>query len=373
MTASLALNDHQRALAEVSAAFAAERLPLERIRRMRDGGDRSGYCPETWAEMARLGWVGVAAPEPVGGAGLGCAELAVLSEALGRALAPEPFVSTAWLGAHALAGLDGPAGEALLRRLCAGHLVAALAVDEASMRYDVLSPGMSAVRHGTGWRLTGEKVRILDGHAADCFIVSASDGDHPGAARLFVVSAQAPGVRVIPRGRLDHARMADASFCGVEVGPDHAITGVTLAGLLERAYVGVAAELLGVMSEAFDRTIAHLKTRIQFDAPLGSFQALQHRAALCYIDIELARSAVLAAARALDGGEPDAGTLASLAKARCSATALHVVNEAIQMHGGLGMTDACDIGLFFKRARVLAQTYGDAAWHRSRFADLSGY
>ena len=234
---------------------------------------------------------------------------------------------------------------------------------------------------GEGWRISGEKVQVLDGGVADALVVSARTGgderDRDGIT-LFLIPRTSTGLTVQRQHRVDSRNAALITLDGVRVGKD-AIVGEPGQGaaLLERvvdsATVGLCAEMLGAMSEAFDRTLEYLKTRDQFGVPIGSFQALKHRAAEMFIDIELCRSSVMAAARSIDAGDAEAALLVSLAKARCSDAAIHVANEAIQMHGGIGMTDEHDIGFYLKRARVAEMTFGDSDYHRDRWARLSGY
>jgi alkylation response protein AidB-like acyl-CoA dehydrogenase len=238
-----------------------------------------------------------------------------------------------------------------------------------------------AERDGAGWRLRGEKIQVLDAPSADALVVvarSAGSDDARDGLSLFLVEGGAPGLSVERQTRIDHRSCGIVRLDGVAVGAE-ALIGRPGEGLpvleqaLERATAGLCAEMLGSMSQAFELTLQHLKSRIQFGVPIGSFQALKHRAARCFIEIELSRSTVMAATRALDAGDADASKLVSLAKARCSDAFVLVANEAVQMFGGVGMTDEYDIGFYLKRARVAELTLGDSAWHRERWARLEGY
>jgi alkylation response protein AidB-like acyl-CoA dehydrogenase len=312
---------------------------------------------------------------------MGLAELAVVLEALGRNLAPEPFLSTVLLGAHALllGGTDAQKAE-WLPGVASGDKLLALAQQEAKSRFDLNRVATRAERDGDAFVLTGEKIAVLDGASADAVVVVARSAgaltDEAGIS-LFLVPAGSAGLRVERQWRVDSRQAALVSLEGVRVGAD-ALIGTEGGGLpllsqvIDRATVGIAAEMLGSMSEAFERTLAYLKDRVQFGVPIGSFQALKHRAANLFIEVELCRSAVMAAARAVDEGLEEAPRLVSLAKARCSEAGVLVANEAIQMHGGIGMTDEHDIGFYLKRARVAELTFGDAAWHRDRWARLAG-
>jgi alkylation response protein AidB-like acyl-CoA dehydrogenase len=379
---TLVLSEDQELLAKTAGDFAAEKSPVARMRALRDARDPVGFSRPLWKEMAELGWVGIPFPEEFGGAGMGLAELAVVLEALGRKLAPEPFLSSALLAGQAL--LLGGSEEQKRRwlpPLVAGEALLALAAQEAGSRFSLRRVATRAERTGTGWRLAGAKVQVLDGHVADAFVVSARTGgaeDDREGVELFLVPAGARGLEVERQFRLDARNAALVALRDVEVDAEArlAAAGDGLAPLeaaVDRATAGLCAEMLGGMCEAFDRTLAHLKTREQFGVPIGSFQALKHRAARLYIELELSRSAVMAATRALDAGDGEAPRLVSLAKARCSDAYLLVANEAVQMHGGVGMTDEYDIGFFLKRARAAEMTFGDSAWHRDRWARLGGY
>lgn len=380
MSTSLALNEDQQILSNASREFLDKRAPLGRIRQYRDTGDPNGFSEALWKEVADLGWLGIALPEEFGGSGLGLAEQSIVLEAMGTCLAPEPVLSSALAGHAILAGGNKSLQERILPQLATGQHRTSLAIEEPDSGYDIRHEHVIATRQGSGWRLSGGKIRVLDGHAADSYVVSArlEGWDGLPSVALFIVNRTAAGLTVTPKHRVDHRLMANITLDDVIVDAAGAVSAsgqgaLVIEAVMDRAFVGLAAEMLGLMGEAFKRTVEYLKTRQQFQVPIGSFQALQHRAALCFIEIELARSTVLGAARAIDLGEHDASKLASVAKARCSETAILVTNEALQMHGGIGMTDACDIGFFLKRARAAAQTFGDAGWHRRRFASLSGY
>lgn len=378
----LVLSEDQELLAKTAADFAGERSPLARVRALRDASDPIGFSRRLWKEMAELGWVGIPFPESWGGAGMGLSELAVVLEALGRVLAPEPFLSCVVLGGQALlrAGNDAQRRD-WLPRLVSGDALLALANQERNSRYDLQRVAARARRQGDGWLLSGEKTAVLDGSAADAFVVAArtagADADAAGIS-LFLVPADAPGVRVERQWRVDSRNAAVLHLADARV-PQGALLGCegeglgTLEEVVDLATAALCAEMQGSMSEAFERTLHYLKQRVQFGVPIGSFQALKHRAAQMFVEIELCRSATMAAVRALDAADAEVRKLVSLAKARCSETAVQVANEAIQMHGGIGMTDEHEIGFFLKRARVAELTFGDAAWHRARWARLCGY
>lgn len=379
---NLVLTEDQELLAKTAADFAEGRSPVSRLRALRDEGTPPGFSRELWREMGELGWLGIPFPEELGGAELGVAEMAVVLEALGRNLAPEPLVESVLFAGHALlAGGSEAQRQAWIPGLCAGERVLAVAWQEAGSRFDLCRVGVRAEQRGDTTRLVGEKLHVEAAPGADAFLVSARHDGGPAEREgwsVFLVPAEAPGLEIVRQVRVDSRPSGMVRLDGVEVGADALLgeegRGAALLGpAFDRAAAGQCAEMLGGMSRAFDMTLEHLKQREQFGVPIGSFQALKHRAARCFIDIELARSAAMAAARALDADAPDAARLVSLAKARCSDAYVHVANEAVQMFGGVGMTDEYDVGFYLKRARAAELSFGDAAWHRDRWARLGGY
>ncbi len=378
---TLVLNEEQRMLKDAAREFFTARLPVSNLRRLRDEADAHGYDREAWREMAELGWAGVLVPEAHGGSAFGYVGLGQILEESGRTLAATPLVATALVAATLLARGGTPAQQAAwLPALAAGERLFALCVDETPQHAPART-ALAATRSGDGWQLDGSKHWVLDGHVADLLLVVARTtgaADTPRGLTLFAVPAAAAGVTRTRLAVVDSRNAARIRFDAVRVGQD-AVIGEPDAGFplldatLDAARAGLAAEMLGAATEAFERTLAYLKLRRQFDAPIGSFQALKHRAAQMFCELELTRSAVLAALAAQDAGSDDAALLASLAKARASDTAELVSNEAVQLHGGIGMTDAEEIGLFLKRARVAQQTFGDARFHRERYARLLGW
>jgi alkylation response protein AidB-like acyl-CoA dehydrogenase len=332
--------------------------------------------------MAELGWVGILIPEQYGGAGMGLADLAVVLEALGRTLAPEPFLSTVLLAGQLLtdAGSEEQK-QRWLPEIATGEKILTVAYQEARSRYDLNRVTTRAERQGASWVLSGEKIQVLDGNSADALLISArtaGETSDVNGITVFLIAKDTPGVTVTPQQRVDSRAAALVSLNGVKVGQDSVIGALdeglqVLSRTVDRATVGLCAEMLGGMSEVFDTTLNYLKTRVQFGTLIGTFQALKHRTARVFMEIELARSAVMAAARAADAGDQQLASLISLAKARCSDAYILTANEGIQMHGGIGMTDEHDIGFYLKRARAAEMTFGDAAWHRGRWAKLSRY
>jgi alkylation response protein AidB-like acyl-CoA dehydrogenase len=331
--------------------------------------------------MAELGWTGFLVSEDHGGSGFGVTGLAQVMEAAGRTLAASPLLSTALLGASLLemGGTNEQKAEHL-PTLVAGESLFALALEEQAYH----APhriATTARRNGDGYVLEGRKGFVLDGHVADMLVLAARTAgarDDREGITLFLVPGHAPGVTRTRTIMIDSRNAALVRLSGVAVGPEAVLGRVDggadlLDRILDRARVGLAAEMLGSASEAFDRTTQYLKDRKQFGVAIGTFQALKHRAAQMFCEVEVTRSAVMAATAALDENANDSALLASLAKAKAGETLYLCGNEGVQMHGGIGMTDEHEIGFFMKRARVAQATFGDAAFHRDRYATLSGY
>lgn len=379
----LALTDEQTMLANTAGTFLAEHSPLARVRKLRDLKDERGCSLDLYRRMAELGWTAVPFHEDDGGMGMGFAALILITEAMGRRLAPEPVLSSIAFAGQAVA-LAGNAEQKRrwLPGLIAGEKVLAFAHEEAGARFDLACVATSARRDGQGWVLSGEKVHVLDGHLADGFVVAARTSGEQASAKgisLFLVPGDARGLTTTRGWRIDTPRnTARVTFDGVRVAEGDVLGALDdghalLSRAADRATVALCGEMLGAMSEAFERTLAYLKERKQFDKVIGSFQALKHRAARMYMELELARSATMVAARAIDERADDTAALVSIAKARCSDAIILIANEAVQMHAGIGMTDEHDIGFFFKRARVAEMAFGDAAHHRDRYATLLRY
>jgi alkylation response protein AidB-like acyl-CoA dehydrogenase len=378
----LSLTEDQAMLAQTASAFIAEHSPVARLRKLRNEKDERGYSPQLYKQMAELGWTAIPFAERDGGLGMGMAGAILVTEALGRGLAPEPYLASVILAGQALAlgGNEAQRNE-WLAPIISGDKVLTLAYQEQGSRYDVTSVKTRAEAAGSGYKLRGQKLQVLAGAKADAYIVSARSAgadDAREGVSLFIVPANAPNLKVTRQYRIDSQNTAILELDGVEV-PGSALIGkagtsaALLDAVIDRATVALAGEMLGGMSEAFSRTLSYLKERKQFNVPIGSFQALKHRAAKMFIELELARSATLAAARAIDEELPDARQLVSVAKARCSDAYVLITNEAVQMHAGIGMTDEHEIGFFMKRARVCELSFGDSAYHRDRFATLSQY
>jgi alkylation response protein AidB-like acyl-CoA dehydrogenase len=379
---SLVLTEDQNMLARTAASFMAESSPVARLRKLRDARDERGYSRDVYRKMAELGWTAIPFAESDGGLGMGLAEIVLVTEAMGRTLAPEPLIPSLMLAGQVLARAGSAAQkQAWLRPAIAGEKVLACAYAEQGSRFDLAAVTTRAERVPGGYTLSGQKPHVWGGHLADAYVVSARVSGAPGeraGIALFLVPAAIQGVSSTRQSRVDSLNAGILRLDGVRVGDSDLIGAASdgyalLADAVDCATVALCGEMLGGMSEAFDRTLAYLKERKQFGVPIGSFQALKHRAARMYIELELTRSATMAAARAIDAAGADASTLVSVAKARASDAYCQTANEAVQMHGGIGMTDEHEIGFFLKRARACEMTFGDAAFHRDRFASLGGF
>jgi alkylation response protein AidB-like acyl-CoA dehydrogenase len=361
--------------------FCDERSPVERMRTLRDKQDATGFSRDLWKEMGELGWIGILFPESVGGADMGYGELGVVLAECGRVLAPEPFLSTVLLGGNAiLLGGNEPLQKELLPDVCSGDRILSLAFQEHG-RFAPYAVATRAERDGDGYRIRGEKLFVLDGHVADDIVTvartSGGAGERDGLS-LFVVDAKTTGVRIERTEMIDGRNAARITFDDAAVDAARVLGGIDggadlLDPVFDRATIGLCAEMLGCFEEAFERTLSYLKTREQFGVKIGTFQGLRHRAAQMFGELEFARSVVRDAQSSIDDGRDDVSECASGAKSRCSDVANLIGGEAIQMHGGIGMTDEEEIGLYFKRLKAAEFTLGDAIYHRNRFAGLRGY
>ncbi len=376
---ALVLNEEQQLLSDSARSFFRESSPVEAFRKLRDRGE--AWSPELWSAMAEMGWTGIVVPEEYSGLGFGYVGAGLLFEEAGRTLTSSPLLSSAVVCSSLVAGLGNDAQKrSLLPVIASGELITTLALDETS-RLDPAATAMAGVAYADGYALTGGKVAVIDGAIAHKFLVLARTGGAPGdrdGLSLFVVDREARGLGVTGVLNLDNRVAASLRFDKVQVGADALIGNPgdawePLQKALDIGAVCLAAEMLGIAAEAFERTLGYLKERKQFGVPVGSFQALQHRAALLFCELELTRSAVLKALQALDADSADRSLLASMAKSRSGKTVQLAVNEAVQMHGGIGMTDEFDIGFFMKRAAAARQEYGDSYYHADRFAQLRGY
>jgi alkylation response protein AidB-like acyl-CoA dehydrogenase len=377
---SFVLSEDQQMLRDTAIAFARDEMPVSHLRALRDGG-ANGVDAKTHSKLAELGFFGVMIPEEFDGVGLGMVAMGQIMEAQGRTLAATPLLQTAILGTSLLTLGGSQAQKAeWLPKIASGEISVALALDEGT-HHAPLNIATEAERNGQGYTLNGAKRFVTDGHHADLFIVVARTFGEAGQTHglsLFLVPKDATGLTVQALNTVDSHGAAHLLLEDVAVTEDGVIGTVDagweiLEPALDRGRIALAAEVLGSAQAAFDMTLEYLQTRKQFGQLIGSFQSLQHRAAQMFTDLELTRSCIAAALSGVDEGRNDIAELASLAKARAS-DLIHVVsNETVQFHGGIGMTDAHDSGLYMKRARVQEALLGGASFHRDRFAKLNGF
>ncbi|WP_315797815.1 MULTISPECIES: acyl-CoA dehydrogenase family protein [unclassified Bradyrhizobium] len=377
----LLLTEEQSMLRDSARGLISDHAPVSHLRKLRDTRDETGFSRELWATFAEMGFAGLLVPEEHGGSALGAVEAGVVMEEIGRTLMPSPFLATAVLSASALTRAGSAAQKSeYLPKIASGALLAALALDEGS-KHRPLHTALQAERSGNGFKLNGAKAMVVDGHVADLLLVVARSAGSPGdrdGLTLFLVDPKAKGVAIERTIMVDAHNAARVTLDNVEVTADHLLGEVdggaaTLSAVLDLGRGAVASEMVGLSEEVFGRTVAYLKERKQFGKAIGEFQALQHRAAQLYIEIEITRAAVLKALQALDADPAGATAAVAVAKARAGATATRAVQEGVQMHGGMGMTDQFDIGFFMKRARVCEEMLGDANYHAAQLAQLRGY
>ena len=378
---ALVLNEEQRFLQDSAREFLNRQAPVEALRKLRDSRDPLGYSQNLWSSMVELGWASIILPEAYGGLEFGFTGLGVVMQETGRNLVASPLFATAVVGASAvlLAGSEAQK-EALLPRIAAGELTLALALEE-SHHHKPLQIVTRVEQAGDQLVINGCKTFVLDGHSADELLVvcrSTGEPDSREGISLVRVPRDTAGVSVQRTVMADSRNAANISFDAVTVPADHVLGSLggaaeALEATLDRARVALAAEMLGSAEEVFRRTVEYLKERVQFGAPIGSFQALQHRAAIIQTELELARSVVLQALSTVDDQPKQLPLMASLAKAQLNELVKLATNEAVQMHGGIGVTDELEIGFFLKRARVTMQVFGDTGFHRDRYASICGY
>jgi alkylation response protein AidB-like acyl-CoA dehydrogenase len=376
-----ALNEEQSLLKDQASSWVREQAPVLKFREMRDSGVEQAFAPAIWPEMVEMGWTGILVPEQYGGSDLGYLTFGVVLEELGRQLVASPLYASALVGASSvLLGGSDAQKKKYLPAIVDGSEILTLAVDEGP-RHTPTRTALEAKRTGGAFRLSGTKTFVPEGMAATTFVVAARTRGAPGETTgitLFLVPAKAAGLSRRRLHTFDSRGYATVELKGVEVGAD-AVLGTLdegfglLDGILDRARAGLGAEMLGTAAQAFDMTLSYLKTRVQFGRVIGSFQALGHRAATLFTSMELARSCAEAALQALDARADNVAELASLSKSKMGDFLHEMSNQLIQIHGGIGMTDEFDAGFYLKRARALDALYGNAAFHRDRYARLLGF
>ncbi|KGM48013.1 acyl-CoA dehydrogenase family protein [Pseudooceanicola atlanticus] len=371
------LSAEQTMLKDAADGWVREYAPVSAFRKMRDAGQAQN--PACYQDMADMGWTGILIPEEYGGSDFGLTAMTLVMEELGRQLVVSPLFSTALLGATIIANMaDARQKMAWLPAIADGSLRVCLAVDEGA-HHDIRHTALTATQTDDGFVLNGTKTHVVDGMQAELILVLARSDGTPGTADgLSLFAVQGKHIQRKPLGVLDRRDYAEMTFDGVKVAPDALIGPLNQAGprleqALDIARIGLAAEMLGLSQQAFDTTLEYLKSRKQFDTVLAQFQAIQHRMADLFCQIELVRSVVEHAARSVDGDAPDRTEVAIMAKSMANDLANLMTRQMVQLHGGIGMTDLHDAGLYLKRARALEALFGNTAWQNERFANLHGY
>ena len=378
---ALILNEEQQSLKDIAREFLQKNAPVTHFREIRDTKNELGYDKALWKEMVDLGWSGILIPEEYGGFDFGMVGMGSIFEEMGKTLTPSPLFSTGVLGASLISlGGNNSQKQSLLPKIVDGSLTTALALEEGN-RHSPYSINTKALKDGDNFKISGEKTFVIDGHTAGLLIVAArTDGsiDDSSGISLFLVDPNSKGIEITKTSMVDSRNAASIQFKDAIVSSSEILgeqnngAGI-LEEVLDRAQIAISAEMLGNASQAFDITLEYLKERKQFGAVIGTFQALQHRAAEMYSELELTKSSVIAACNAVDENSNDLKRMASLAKFKAGETNYLVTNEAVQMHGGVGVTDEYDVGLFMKRARVTEQIFGNSEYHLDRYATLSDY
>lgn len=374
------LTEEQIILRDSARAWAQDHAPVSAFRKMRDSGGELGFDGRTFTAIADMGWTGVIIPEAYGGSEFGYRSVGLVIEELGRTLTAAPLIGSAVGAASAimLGGTDAQK-QTWLPGIAEGKMIAALAVDEGS-RHDPENIDTVATKTKDGYAISGTKTFVMEGMAANLLVVAARTSGKPGEGHgitMFLVPAEAKGLDRQRRQFIDSRGYADVVFTNVKVGSD-AVLGAVDTGkdlldkVLDRARAATAAEAYGVTLQAFETTVEYMKTRVQFGQTIGSFQALQHRAAKLFTDIQMVRGVVDAALEAIDDDSSNTAEMVSLAKTMVNDLVNLVSREMIQLHGGIGMTDAHDAGFYLKRARTLEASFGTSAYHRERYARLKG-
>ena len=377
----LILNEEQQMLRDSAKDFAEQKTPVSHFRGLRDNKDPLNWDKEIWKEMVDLGWSGILIPEEFGGSDFGLAGISVIMQEVGKTLTPSPLLATAVLGASAITSFGTQDQKSkYLPLIASGEITTALAVDEES-HHAPANTITKAELVNDKWILNGKKKFVVDGASADVLIIlartSGAKGENTGLT-LFILDANAKGVEVIKTDMADCRNYANIVLNNVAVDKtailgDQESGGEAVDKILDEGRIALASEMLGNSEAAFEMTINYLKERKQFGVHIGTFQALQHRAAEMFCEIELTKSAVMAAMQGADENNNDLQRMASLAKSIAGETLYLVSNESVQMHGGIGVTDEYDIGFFMKRARVAEVIFGGANFHQERYANLSNF
>ncbi len=377
---SLVLNEEQVFLKDSAKKFASEKTPTTHFREVRDSEIDNCYDDKIWQEMVSLGWTGILVPEEFGGSNFGVAGISSILEELGRTLTPSPLFSTAVVGVSLMKHASDDAKKDILIKVVQDGLRLCFAIEESN-HHDPVKISCEAKKDGSNFIISGEKSFVIDGGFADKVIVACRTSGEKGSKEglsLFVLDSDSKGLTITPTKMVDSRNAANMKFENVKVSSDNLIgkeddAYEIIESVLDISRAAISAEMLGSALQAYEITLDYLKEREQFGSKIGSFQALQHRAAIMFSELELCKSCVIESITSFDEGGNDSERLASLSKAKVGEVFHLISNESVQMHGGIGVTDEYDIGLYLKRARVAEQIFGDSNFHKNRYAELTGY
>ena len=377
---SLVLNEEQVFLKDSAKKFASEKTPTTHFREVRDSEIDNCYDDKIWQEMVSLGWTGILVPEEFGGSNFGVAGISSILEELGRTLTPSPLFSTAVVGVSLMKHACDDVKKDILTKVVQDGLRLCFAIEESN-HHDPVKISCEAKKDGSNFIISGEKSFVIDGGFADKVIVACRTSGEKGSKKglsLFVLDSDSKDLTITPTKMVDSRNAANMKFENVKVPPDMWIgkeddAYEIIESVLDISRAAISAEMLGSALQAYEITLDYLKEREQFGSKIGSFQALQHRAAIMFSELELCKSCVIESITSFDEGGNDSERLASLSKAKVGEVFHLISNESVQMHGGIGVTDEYDIGLYLKRARVAEQIFGDSNFHKNRYAELTGY
>ena len=377
---SLILNEEQIFLKDSAKKFALEKTPTTHFREVRDSELEDCYDEKIWQEMVSLGWSGILVPEEYGGSNFGVAGISSILEELGRTLTPSPLFSTAVVGVSLVKHANDDLKKEILPKVVSEGLRICFALEESN-HHDPLKTSCKAEKNEKSYKISGEKTFVIDGGFSDKIVIacrtSGEEGSKEGLS-LFILDSGSEGLTIMPTKMVDSRNAANMKFDNVTVSEEMLIGEEGSAyeiidSVLDISRAAISAEMLGSALQAYEITLDYLKEREQFGSKIGSFQALQHRAAVMFSELELCKSCVIESITSFDEGGNDSERLASLSKAKIGEVFHLVSNESVQMHGGIGVTDEYDIGLYLKRARVAEQIFGNSDFHKNRYAELTGY
>jgi acyl-CoA dehydrogenase len=373
---SLVINEEQNMLKSSAKELLDLKSPISLMRELRDD-NYNQFDPDLWKEMVEMGWTALTVPEEYNGLNFGYVGLGQVIEEMGKKLTVSPMISTV-LVSTTIVGLskNEVLKSKLFDEIMSGKKLCTLAHEESSHHNPNIDLSIIS-NNNEKFILNGKKRFVIDGTISDYLIVSANSESN-GSLELVIIDSKSKGITFNNKVHMDSKIYSDISFNNVEFSKDNFLStendGKKILNIaLDIACVGLAAEMLGNIQQAFDMTIQYLKEREQFGVKIGSFQALQHRSAIMFGEIELCKSIVLKALQAIDSGDENLPELASLAKSKLGLTSKLVTNEAVQMHGGIGVTDDADIGFFLKRVRVSQRIFGDSNYHLDRVAKFNSY